>query len=159
MLRILNSYPWTRLSLKIIGAIKRQFFHTVTLVFDNSNLSQEIFAINTWGAVICFLGHGHRHMLTILLNNWRPGLSHIFSQTALFWFKQQAVKISVGQLWLWEFSTIVFAITVFPLLNATVFIRFRDFYVRSLFQKSKQKKMKSCVNSNSNATFHSAIFR
>ena len=30
--------------------------------------------------------------------------------------------------------------------------------MRRLFQKLKQKKMKSCVNSNSNATFHSAIF-
>ena len=28
----------------------------VTHVFDNSNLSQEIFAIDTWGAVICFFG-------------------------------------------------------------------------------------------------------
>ena len=36
----------------------------VTHVFDNSNLSQEIFAIDTWGAVICFLGHGRKHMLT-----------------------------------------------------------------------------------------------
>ena len=41
-------------------------FHIVTHVFDNSNLSQEIFAIDTWGAVICSLGHGRKHMLTIL---------------------------------------------------------------------------------------------
>ena len=26
-------------------------------VFDNSNLSYEIFAIDTWGAVMCSLGH------------------------------------------------------------------------------------------------------
>ena len=43
--------------------IKRQFFHMVTHVFDNSNLSQEIFAINTLGAVVCSLGHGRKHML------------------------------------------------------------------------------------------------
>ena len=30
-----------------IGVIKTQFFHMVMYVFDNSNLSQEIFAINT----------------------------------------------------------------------------------------------------------------
>ena len=42
-------------------------------VSDNSNLSQEIFAIDTWGAVICSLGHGRKHMLTILPNIWRPG--------------------------------------------------------------------------------------
>ena len=52
----LNNYPWTRLSVRIIGAIKRQFFHMVTHVFDNSNRSQDIFAIDTWGAVICSLG-------------------------------------------------------------------------------------------------------
>ena len=46
----------------------------VTHVFDNSNLSQEIFAIDTWGAVICSLGHGRKHMLTILPIIWRPGL-------------------------------------------------------------------------------------
>ena len=54
--------------------IKNQFFHMVTHVFDNSNLSQVIFAINTWGAVIFSLGHGHKHMLTILPTIWRPGL-------------------------------------------------------------------------------------
>ena len=37
----------------------------VTHVFYNSNLSQEIFAIDTWGAVICSLGHGRKHMLMI----------------------------------------------------------------------------------------------
>ena len=66
MLEILNNYLWTRLSVRIIGAIKRQFFHMVTHVFDNSNLSQEIFAIDTWGAIICSLGQGRKHML-------RPG--------------------------------------------------------------------------------------
>ena len=75
MLEILNNYPWTRLSVRIIGTIKRQSFHMVTHVFDNSNLSQEVFAIDTWGAVICSLGHGRKHMLTILANIWRPGFS------------------------------------------------------------------------------------
>ena len=50
MLYTLNSYQWTRLSVRIIGAITRQFFHMITHVFDNSNLSQEIFAIDTCGA-------------------------------------------------------------------------------------------------------------
>ena len=36
----------------IIGAIKRQFFHMVMNVLDISNVSQEIFAIDTWKAVI-----------------------------------------------------------------------------------------------------------
>ena len=72
MLEILNNYPWTRLSVRIIGVIKRQFLHMVTHVFDNSNLSQEIFAIDTWGAVICSLGHGRKQMLTISLTIWRP---------------------------------------------------------------------------------------
>ena len=35
----------------------------VTHVFDNSNLSQEIFTIDAWGAVICSLEHGRKHML------------------------------------------------------------------------------------------------
>ena len=39
MLEILSNYQWTRLSVRIIGAIKRQFFHMVTHVFDDSNLS------------------------------------------------------------------------------------------------------------------------
>ena len=63
MLEILNNYPWTRFSVRIIGAIKRQFFHMVTHAFDNSNLSQEIFAIDTWRAIIYSLGHGRKHML------------------------------------------------------------------------------------------------
>ena len=46
----------------------------VTHVFDNSNLSQKIFAIDTRGAVICSLGHGRKHMLTIPPTIWRPGL-------------------------------------------------------------------------------------
>ena len=29
----LGNYPWTRLSVRIIGAIKRHFFHMVTHVF------------------------------------------------------------------------------------------------------------------------------
>ena len=70
----LNNYPWTRLTVRIIGVIKRQLFHMVTHVFDSSNLSQEIFAIDTWGAVRCSLGHGRKHMLTILPTRWRPGL-------------------------------------------------------------------------------------
>ena len=74
MLEILKNYSRTRLSVRIIGVIKRQFFHMVTHVFDNSNLSQEIFAIDTWGAVICSLGHGHKHMVTILPTISKPGL-------------------------------------------------------------------------------------
>ena len=72
MLEILVNYPWTRLSVRIIGVIKRQSFRMVTHVFDNSNLSQEIFAIDTW--VICSLGHGRKHMLTILLIIWALSL-------------------------------------------------------------------------------------
>ena len=75
MLEILSNYPWSRLSVRIIGEIKRQFFHMVTHVFDNSNLSQKIFAIDTWRALICSLEHGRKHMLTILPTIWRPGLS------------------------------------------------------------------------------------
>ena len=33
-------------------AIKRQFFHMITHVLDSGNLSQEIFAVDTWRAVI-----------------------------------------------------------------------------------------------------------
>ena len=77
MLEILSNYPWTRLSVRIIRVIKRQFFHVVMHVFDNSNLSQEIFAIDTWRAVICSLGHGSKHMLVILPTIWRPGLIHV----------------------------------------------------------------------------------
>ena len=47
MLEILNNYPWTRLSMTITGVIKTQFVHMVMYVFDNSNPSQEIFAIDT----------------------------------------------------------------------------------------------------------------
>ena len=79
MLEILSNYPRTRLSVRIIGAIKRQFLHMVTHVFDNSNISQEIFAIDTWRAVICSLGHGRKHMLTIVPIIWRPGLTLIES--------------------------------------------------------------------------------
>ena len=45
---------------------KDAVFHMVMYVFDNSNLSQEIFAIDTLRAVICSLGHGRKYMLTIL---------------------------------------------------------------------------------------------
>ena len=48
----------TRLPVRIIGAIKRQFFLHGKACFDNSNLSQEIFAIDTWRAVIYSLGDG-----------------------------------------------------------------------------------------------------
>ena len=51
-----------------------EFFDMVTHVFDNSNLSQEIFAIDTWRAIICSLGHGRKHMITILPTLSRPGL-------------------------------------------------------------------------------------
>ena len=71
----LKQPSWTRLSVRTIGAIKRQFFHMVTHVFDNSNLSQEIFAIDTWRAVICSLGYGRKHMLTILPTIWIPSCS------------------------------------------------------------------------------------
>ena len=74
MLDILSNYPWTRLAVRIKGVMKRQFFHMVKHVFDNSNLSQEIFAIGTWEGVICSLRHGRKHMLTILPTIWRPGL-------------------------------------------------------------------------------------
>ena len=52
----------------------------VTHVLGNSNLSREVFAIDTWGAVICSLGHGRKHMLRILPTTWRPGLK-VLSQT------------------------------------------------------------------------------
>ena len=74
MLEILNNYLLTRLSGRIIGAIKRQFFHMVTHVVDNSNLSEEIFAIDTWRVIICFLGHGRKHML-------RPGFHQIVTRS------------------------------------------------------------------------------
>ena len=70
----LKNYPWTKLSERIIGVITRQFFHMITHGFHNSNLSQEIFAIDTWGAVICSSGHGRKHVLTILPTISRPGL-------------------------------------------------------------------------------------
>ena len=46
----------------------------VTHVFDNSYLSQEIFAIYTWGAVICFLEHWRKHML-------KPGFHQIVTRS------------------------------------------------------------------------------
>ena len=56
----LSNYPWTRLSVRIIGAIKRQFFSHGNVCFDNSKLSQESFAIDIRRAVICSLGHGRK---------------------------------------------------------------------------------------------------
>ena len=47
MLEIVDNYPWTRLSVRITGAIKGSFFDMVMHNYDNSNLSQEIFAIDT----------------------------------------------------------------------------------------------------------------
>ena len=67
-------HPWTRLAVRIIGVIKTQFFDMVMYVFDNSNLSQEIFAIDTQKAVICSLGHGRRHML-------KPGFHYTANAT------------------------------------------------------------------------------
>ena len=68
--------------------IKTQFFHMVMYVFDNSNLSQEIFATDTKTAVIFSLGHGRKQMLTILPTIWRPGLTHlmggVLSQPKMF---------------------------------------------------------------------------
>ena len=60
---VIDKYTWdnagdlkqlsrTRLSFMIIGAIKRQFSH-IMHVLDISNVSQEIFATDTWKAVIC----------------------------------------------------------------------------------------------------------
>ena len=52
------------------------------MFFDNSNLSQEIFAIDdTWGAVICSLGHGRKHMLT----TFRPS-DYMYGDQALVMF-------------------------------------------------------------------------
>ena len=48
------------------SAIIGRFFYMVSHVFDESNPSQEIFAIDTRRTVICSLGHGRKHMLTIL---------------------------------------------------------------------------------------------
>ena len=75
MLEILCNSSWTKLSVRITGAIKRQFFHMVTNVFDNSNLLQDSFAIDTSRAVICSLGHGRKHMLTIFPAIWKPGFT------------------------------------------------------------------------------------
>ena len=46
LLEIVNNYPWTRLSVRIIEVIKRQFFHMVMHVFDNSNLSQDFCSLH-----------------------------------------------------------------------------------------------------------------
>ena len=50
------------------------FFHMAAHVFDYCNLSQEIFAIDIWRAVIHSLGHGCKNMLAILPTISRPGL-------------------------------------------------------------------------------------
>ena len=87
MLEILSSYRWIRLSVRIIVAIKRQFFHIVTHVFYNRNLLQGIFAIVTRKAVICSFGHGCKHVLTILPTIWRPGFMNFrlyFDETIIF---------------------------------------------------------------------------
>ena len=65
--------------MRIIAAIKRQFFQMITHVFDNSNLSQGVFAVDTSRAVICSLGNGRKHVLTILPTVWRPGLNDCVS--------------------------------------------------------------------------------
>ena len=63
----------------LIKDSRRQFFfHMVAHVFDNNNLSQEIFAIDTSGTVICSMGHGCKHMLAILPTLWRPGFMNHF---------------------------------------------------------------------------------
>ena len=56
---------------------QKAVFHMLTHVFDNSDFSQEIFAIDTWRAVICSLGHGRKHMFTILTTIWRLGLKDL----------------------------------------------------------------------------------
>ena len=85
MLEILNNCPWTKLSVKIIGVVKRQFFRMVTHVFENSNISQETFGIDTWGAVICSLGHGRKRMLTIFPTIWRPVFRAWLNCNAMFY--------------------------------------------------------------------------
>ena len=46
-----DNYPWTRLSMRITGTIKRHVSHMTTHVFDNSNLPKEIVAIDAWKAI------------------------------------------------------------------------------------------------------------
>ena len=64
--KILKNYSWTRLAVMIIEAASRQFFHTVTYACDDSNLSLETFATDTWRTVVCSLGHGCKRMLASL---------------------------------------------------------------------------------------------
>ena len=59
------------------------------MFFDNSNLSQEIFAIDSKRAVICSLGHGRKHMLTIQPTIWRLGLNDY-----LAWVNLTKVRIN-----------------------------------------------------------------
>ena len=79
-LGILNNYPWTRLLVRIIGAIKRQFFRMVTHVFDNSNFSKEIFAVDIWGDVIYF---SDKHMLLRSFDYMETRLNPI--EAGVFW--------------------------------------------------------------------------
>ena len=82
------------------------FFHMVTHVFDSYNLPQQIFVIDTWRAAIYFLGHGLKHMLTILPTIWRPGLKPGFhidvmvvsTVANLFLTLSQAILIQVNTL-------------------------------------------------------------
>ena len=96
MLEILNNHPWTRLSVMIMVVIKRQFFHMVMHVFDNSNLSQEIFPIDSWGAVICSLGHGRKHMLWAWfpLSQLRPRQQPISSQNKAISLKDDCLTFN-----------------------------------------------------------------
>ena len=90
MLQILNNYPWPRLAVRIIEAIKKRFFH----VFNNSNLSEETFAIDNWRIVIFSLGHGHKHIFTIPLTTWRPGLKlyQFVLQSSYFWIYMNIIN-------------------------------------------------------------------
>ena len=60
-------------TLGIMFEIRVEILKTIHGPDSNSNLSQDIFAIDTWRAVICSLGHGRKLMLTILPTIWRPG--------------------------------------------------------------------------------------
>ena len=48
-------------------------------LFDGTNLSQEIFGVDSWGAAICSLGHGRKNMLMILPTVWRLGFKVVVS--------------------------------------------------------------------------------
>ena len=72
--------------------IKGQFFHMVTHIFDNSNLSQETFAIDTSRPVLSSLGLGRKHMLAILPTIWRRGLKR---EESLFTLLHETLLIKV----------------------------------------------------------------